>query len=394
MDVRIRNWRAKLRGLSGACTQVAMLLFVAACHEAAGPDQDVPPVATKVDLGILWWTISGTSDGGFVARTGGAVNRYTRDGSLVWSRQIQFGDFGQCPTDPPCITAIDDQDNVYVPQYTGLVSLNASGTQRWRVPQATGGTVTVGSDDRVYAATIPSGFSPRVLYALKKTSGEILWQSPSFGVALLLLDETRKSLYGIGGSLVLAFNPSTGEEQWRLSLPCDGRFAALGSNGIIYVTCSESLSAVDPSGVIIWTASLGSSGNGGGLSPVIDADGTVLVANALTLTAVNANGSIKWHYTSGPLALFGPTSPAIDAAHNIYIVQSLPNGPALVQINNGALRHVIYSIQDPHGRAILVAKDGRVFFNANGSIVFFDTKGLNEAVWSQMGGGPGRTGRR
>jgi hypothetical protein len=363
-------------------------LILAACRETAGP-VDVTPVPTKLDLGILWWAIAGTSDGGFVARTGSAVNRYTRDGNLLWSTPNT--DVAACPTDPPCTTAVDEQDNIYVPLYRGLISLNASGVQRWRVPLATGGTVAVGSDDRVYASTITGGFTPQLTFALNKSTGDIVWQIPG-AVSFLLLDEARKILYAFSGGVVRALDPSTGAEKWRLPPPYNGRFAALGSDGTLYVA-NSSLTAVLPSGVVAWSVSLPSN-TSGTLSPVIDDDGTIVVAYGNRVTAFNPDGSSKWDYVPQILGSAAPTSPAIDAAHNVYIVQYTGRGYSLVQINNGALRREVYAINDPHGRAVLIAKDGRVFFNAISSIVFFDTSGPTRAVWSQMGGGPGRTERR
>ncbi len=369
-----------------AIVAAVVVSIQAACRETSGPI-DETPVPTKLDLGILWWPISGTSDGGFVALDDQGISRYTRDANRIWSVP-HFG-LGQCPTDPPCVTAVDDQGDVYVPLYDGLVALTASGQERWRALQVTGGVLAVGSGNLMYATTRPGAFLPNLLFALNKTNGQIVWQLTG-AATFLLLDEARKALYGIRGSILLALDPLTGEEKWRASLPSNGRYAALGSNGTIYVVCNTSLVAVTPSGSAIQTASLGSEANV--FSPVIDDDGTVVVAHGRSVTAFKPDGSIKWDYTHQ--YVLAPTSPAIDAAHNVYVVLFTGNGYTLVQIKNGQLNREIYPINDPHGRAVLIAKDGRVFFNAHGSIIYFDTKGTNQAVWSQMGGGPGRTERR
>ena len=382
----VTSKNARIRAV--ALTAVALVL--ATCRETSAPI-DVTPVPTKLDLGILWWPISGTSDGGFIALGNQGITRYSRDGNRVWA--VASFSVGQCPTDPPCVTAVDENDDVYVPLYDGLVALNASGTQRWRALPATGGVVAVGSGDFVYATTRSAAFSPSLLFALNKTNGQIVWQL-SGAVAFLLLDESRSTLYGLRGSVLLALNPLTGEEKWRVSLPSGGRYAALGSNGTIYVACNGTLNAISPSGVLSWTTSLGSS-DANVLSPIIDDDGTIIVAAGRNVTAINPDGSYKWNYTPpGDYMPLGPTSPAIDAAHNVYIVQYTGTGFSLQQINNGEFHREVFAINDPHGRAILIANDGRVFFNARGSLIYFDTKGTNRAVWSQMGGGPGRTERR
>ncbi len=308
---------------------------------------------------------------------------------------------GPCQ-DTLCSLAVDENGDIYVPVVGVLVALSPSGRFRWLTREINSSTVALGSVDRVFGAVSVFPTCPRAIVPIDKASGAAVWKTPleNFIVATLVLDENRSTVYATGTGGIIALNSNTGIERWRISVErCDR--VGMGLGGEQYAVCRAGpglfLYAVNPDGVTRWTRPL-SLQDGAFLSPVIDRMGTVIVIANKGITAYTSSGDLAWTYSVNPNAgLIALSDPVVDADRNLYFVEklNLVNAPAITVFRDGQRVGKVADVSDPHGRALLLSRDGRVFYDANRRIVYFESRGYDPlSPWPMNRGTPGRTARR
>ena len=386
------------------CRQGLVVILVISslgCESSTQPSTETfPPVARFVSAGLAaaGGAIAGTSDGGIVAWSNSGVfnvSRFSRDGDQLWATST-----GPCQQ-VECSLAVDASGDVYVPTTGYLYALNSTGSLRWRSQEITGGAIALGTSNRVFGTASRLPNSPAIV-AVDKANGSAIWATSlsNFSPVLVLLDESRATVYATGGGGVVAINSLTGAERWRVSLLSCGR-AALGVAGEIDVVCSSSsglaLYSVTAGGAIRWSRPL-TGLTGAFMSPMIDASGIIIVTATSGINAFTNAGDLFWTYSvntdGGLLAL---SDPVIDVDGNVYLVEkrTVASAPALTVFRDGQRIGEIANVSDPHGRSLLMARDGRVFYDAAGSIVYFESKGFDGASpWPMNRGSPGRTARR
>jgi len=386
------------------CIQSFAALFVIAnsgCDSSTRPSTDTfPPVAHFVSAGLsaAGGAIAGTSDGGIVAWSNSGifnVSRFSRDGDQLWATST-----GPCQQ-VECSLAVDASGDVYVPTTGFLYALSSTGSLRWRSQEITGGAIALGTNNRVFGTASRLPGSPAIV-AVDKANGTAIWATSlsNFSPVLLFLDESRATVYATGGGGVVAINSLTGAERWRVALLTCGR-AAIGLAGEINAVCSSSsglaLYSVTAGGAIRWSRPL-TGLSGAFMSPVIDATGIIIVTATSGINAFTSAGDLFWTYAvSTDGGLMALSDPVIDVDGNVYLIEklNLASAPALTVFRDGQRIGEIADVSDPHGRSLLMARDGRVFYDAAGSIVYFESKGFDGASpWPMNRGSSGRTARR
>jgi len=206
------------------------------------------------------------------------LNVYAPDGTLKWKHGFKNSEITFMP-------AVGADGTVYVSTTTGRVcALTADGVESWEA-QCRGKCKSgpaIGPDGMVYVV-----------------SGKTRWKS------------THTS-----NCVLQAFAPD-GKLSWATDVETATLTASpgIGADGSVYVGLHDGLAAVDPGGVVLWTAPLDGPVT---TPPVVAADGTIYVVSseAGRLYALELTGAVKWEKR---MQMFGTSSPAIGAKGTIYV---------------------------------------------------------------------------
>jgi hypothetical protein len=188
----------------------------------------------------------------------------------------------------------------------------------------------------------------------------------------------------------------TGNEKWFETRPCFGEsLEALGHDGTIYVSCDSDMTstmyAYDPNGTEKWHTSLGTSTSA--FEPLVDEGGNVYGSNGTTVTSLSPSGAVNWRLT-GLTQNF--VHPVVDSNRNVYIIAKLAGDAPwrLLAVKNGVASSK-GQIDATYAGALLLAPDGKIYYNSTGTLMSLDTDGAaTDAAWVQFGRDFARTSRR
>ena len=366
-------------------------------HDSTGPAESATPVVLSTGLDPSYPTLAASgSDRIYTVRENDATTRLldarNASGDIVWTATIE-----KCPSSfAPCIPAVDGSGNVYIVTAQGLKSLSSSGSIRWTTPGINFGKLAVGSNGLVYGLTAPF-LGTQFLYAVNQATGATTWTlvrtlSDTWAI---LVDNSRSAVYAITRGKVIALDAATGAVKWT-AVPLGGASCFGGSDGsiaadgTIYVTCdndfSSRLSAYSSTGTAKWITELGITN--ATLTPLIDQSGTIYVANSGSVNALNPDGTVIWNFDG---LIHNTVVPVVDSDKNVYIIAETPVADmSLMVIKDGKLAENRGAIKSSDG-ALMLTQQGRVYYNAAGSLIYFQANGTDTSPWSQMGANAGRT---
>jgi len=381
------------------------LVSQAACDEdSTGPYDNGVPVSLNLGLDPYYPTITaGLSGSIYTVRPNDLTTRNLDarlgDGSLVWTVV-----FGECTDECSHVPSVDAAGNVYLTTRQGLTSWNgASGALRWTAAGIGVGSLAVGSNSRVYGAAAARFKPDQPVYALDASTGAVIWTTiiPSGYVTEVLLDEGRSTLYALTRGQAVALDAQTGAIKFTaknsLGVQCfAGSPGSIAADGTLYLTCDNDflseVSAYAPTGQSKWLRHLGSTN--GTHTPLIDASGVIYVANSGSVTALTPAGEVLWKLDS---VYRIAVTPVIDSDKNVYILAELKSGSGhhLLVATNGKITEDRGLVTADYYGALLLTAGGRVFYNSEGQLISFGTRGADAAAqWAQMGRDQGRTSRK
>lgn len=378
------------------------LISQATCdHDSTGPDDSAAPVTLGLGLDIRYPTLTAGPSGRIYTIRPNDLN--TRrldardsDGSLVWTVV-----FPECTDECSRVPVVDAAGNVYAAGGQGLVSYNGTtGALRWTATGIRLGSLALGSNSRVYASNARFTAN-QPLYAFDASSGALVWTATisDGGVASVLLDESRKTLYALTRGKAVALDSESGAIKFTasplLGSQCFGGSGSIASDGTIYVGCdndmSSGLSAYAPTGGAKWFKHLAAAS---GTFTLIDGSGAIYVSNPASVTALTPDGEVIWKldgiYQSN-------VHPVIDTQKNVYLIAARTSSadPEILVVNAGKIVGSKGPVAAGALGAFLLTTDGRVYYNSQGSLIYFQSHGNDaSAQWAQMGRDEGRTSRR
>jgi outer membrane protein assembly factor BamB len=373
-----------------------LLLATLACSDSISPVID-PTMVQEVDLGPPTTVplLAASTERIYTLRgvdpTSVEVEARRFSGTQRWKKKIT-----SCQEF--CFLAVDADDNVYYTAALDVTSVTGlNGAVRWQA-EVRGAIIAVGSAGRIYVASRPFAV-PQRTYALNAANGEIIWSTsllPTLDATALLVDESRGFLYAVGRGLVSVINLQIGGVIRTSKDSCfGGSQGAIAADGTVYVTCDNSatsrLTAYEPGGLFKWTTVLNSAN--GSSAPVIDASGTIYVSNRSSLTALNPSGGILWQL--GELT-GNVVSPAVGSNKDVYIQAFHPSATesSLLVVNNGT----IVENKGPAagcGHSFLLTTTGRIYCGSPGGFAWFQTRNIDvTSQWSQLGNDAQRGSRK
>jgi hypothetical protein len=376
----------------------AVVALASGCISSTGADNSTAPVTVTTGL-----------DPAFSILTAGGIDRIyaffpndpasralaamSANGSIAWSFVVP-----SCAAGSRCAPVVDALGNVYITTTQGLMSRKGSdGGLRWTNNAASFVSIAAGSTGRVYAIDRP--FLTQSAYALDGATGSVLWKTalPAPDGLPVVIDEARSNMYVGGRGGPTALDLQTGAIKWRVTHSCiGGGETAIASDGTVYVTCdsdfTSKLYAYDPSGVEKWSASLGSTE--GTFTPLIDAAGNIYASNSGSVTSLSPAGAVNWRLENLTQNF---VEPALDTDGNVFIIAKLTSDAAwnLLAVRNGMVFSNDGEIDPTYAGALLLAPNGRVYYNANGNLISLGTGGADAASqWVQFGRDYSRSSRR
>jgi sugar lactone lactonase YvrE len=216
------------------------------------------------------------------------------------------------------------------------------------LPARDANSVAVGDDGRIYVKFGSSlvAFSPQ---------GESLWSRPAAhggGIAL----GRNGVVYSSGGPWLNACDRE-GVALW--SRPLSGLTTppppVVGTDGMVYVTSSTRLLALDSAGAIRWTGEMNLNGYGSG-PLALGTDGTVYLADYRHLYAVAPGGSLRWTFPLDSYYYYYANGPSVDPDGTVYF----NTGDRLLVLNPDGTGRWSAPL-DGYSVAPVVSEDGRVY---------------------------------
>ena len=290
---------------------------------------DTPPVGAKVgtqktspsDQGIA----VGPDDTFYVA-TGNSVRAHKTLGAPLWT-YTGTGFMEDVVRGPDGVIYADDFDGV-------VYALNATGTEKWKIPAVAGGHGISLSGTTLYLATTHS------VVALSTTDGAQLWQA------------------------------ELGAQVWK---------TAIAKDGYVYANTTAALAKLDPTanGNVVWSTPLGTVTGG----VAIAADGTLYTTifdGPVKVVAVRPDGTVKW--SKAALYADSVSAPSVGPDGAIYLCGTFPD-PSVVSLEpvSGTKRWG-YRQNENCTAAPTISNDGKVyavnekslraFSAADGSVLF------------------------
>ncbi len=188
--------------------------------------------------------------------------------------------------------AIGEDGAIYLSSTDGYgYAINKNGTVRWRKSNWVG-RITVSRDDTLYAS---KGWPDYQLVSFK-ADGDINWQYPIDGLALMVAEDGTVYLRSQGDS-VTAITPE-GQLKWQINDLSTAPVApGIAANSTLYVVTSDRFIAISPEGAILWQYEM---------EPyyatnyAIGEEGTIYLSSDSQLCALNPDGSVKWEYSGSP----------------------------------------------------------------------------------------------
>jgi outer membrane protein assembly factor BamB len=299
-----------------------------------GPAQNV---AWRVEVPGLGWS-SPVVAGGKVYLTTATPGTVTRPvtqslravcldaatGDVVWNVEVFAQDTSapniQAKNSHASPTAVVEGDRVYVHfGHMGTACLNttdgskvwANRELRYNPVHGNGGSPLVVGDRLIFSI---DGTDRQAVVGLDKATGKVAWQAPrnvkaakafSFCTPLLISVNGREQVVSPGSDVVMAVDPKTGKELWRVSYP--GGYSVVPrpvyADGLVYLSTgydNPALYAIRPTGSgdvtsthVAWTLKKASVPRNS--SPVVVGDALYMVSDRGVLTCVDAKtGAERW----------------------------------------------------------------------------------------------------
>ncbi|MHB9005352.1 MAG: immunoglobulin domain-containing protein [Limisphaerales bacterium] len=271
--------------------------------------------------------------------------------------------------------AVAQDGTVYVGTVSGgLVALNSSGSERWRVmlgPIA--GSPAVGGDGTVYVG------AGGAVYAISP-SGQMLWSTVVGGwihaSPAIAADGT---IYVAGINLatpLFALNPD-GTEKWRFDASARIYSSpAIGADGTIYFATLDDtgvLFALRPDGTELWRSP--ARGNGAYASPAIATDGSVFFGGD-RVYSLNRGGSRRWEFSSWN---FFSSSGAVNREGEVFQTDLTgllhvvsPRGMLVRSVDLGARAQYTGVAISDQGTAYLFAEDLRLRAVSSAGLILWE----------------------
>lgn len=387
-----------LSDIRGLWLLAFVTLSIVACDNSSTPGVTSPPPTTglvQIKSGLYQIYSTLASDGPDRIYTGKEARK--TDGTIIWSAAIPG-----CEAKYKCFPTVDSAGNVYVPTGGGLKALTPDGTLRWTNAEATFRLVATGNSGRLYAYAY--GFPQYWVYALDASTGTTIWKTPLATLSnTLVVDESRSTLYleNYGGPIAL--NVNTGAVRWSAPHPCGGTggYGALASDGTLYITCTSNVKefrmyAFDPTGAEKWHTLLDTTfvSTANSFTPLIDDAGNIYGSSQSAVVSVSPSGTVNWRFAG---LTDNYVHPAIDIDRNVYVIAKHGVGApwTLLVIKDGAVVSNEGEIDALYAGALLLAPNGRIYYNANGTLTSLETAGAPPAAqWSQFGRDAGRSSHR
>jgi outer membrane protein assembly factor BamB len=259
-----------------------------------------------------------------VAQSLRAVCLDAASGTIVWDVEV-FPQEASAPNiqaknSHASPTPVVEGDRVYVHfGHTGTACLNtADGSRVWANRElryspvhGNGGSPLVAGDRLIFSI---DGTDRQAVVGLDKATGKVAWQTPrnakpakgfSFCTPLLITVNGREQVVSPGSDVVMAVDPKTGKELWRVRYP--GGYSVVPrpvfANGLVYLSTgydNPSLFAIRPTGSgdvttthVAWTLKKASVPRNS--SPVVVGDALYMVSDRGVLTCVDAKtGAERW----------------------------------------------------------------------------------------------------
>lgn len=222
---------------------------------------------------------------------------------------------------------------IYIGSQTNrLIAVNPSGTKEWdyNMGADVNGTPAIGSDGTVFIGSTNGTF-----YALNP-DGTLKW-SKKFGswtsTATALAEDGTVYFAGEGndlnptfGGVLIAYNPTNGDEKWRVNLTSkiNQGGPSVAPDGTVYAGgADKKLVAYNPlDGSVKWSYPTNGAIQG---TPAIDNDGNIYVTDTEGyLYVIDPDGNKKWKETQLGSMIW--SSPAIGADGTIYVAADQSDG--------------------------------------------------------------------
>ena len=325
------------------CVHIKLVRYTYNCPP--GAHCPGPPVARVgqplIADGMAFVCASGGADGVMFAFN-------AADGALRWSQAT-----GCISSDGPYV---DDAQPILVGGvlYTGADGLDpATGAVRWRLPSALApDSICAVADGMVYVYDADTGDT---IIAVRLANGAVVWSTELTGeVSGRPLIEGGTLYIGDfnGGGQVIppppnlpdmyALNAYTGAVQWQSPTGPVWSAAALGANGLLYISATT-LDALDPAtGAIRWRSHHTVNTTQTALVP---APGVIYYVDDGAYAVDTGAETVRWHVT-------------LDPSHSSYFVgPSLYGGALYVAGVNGSGQSILYALDAATG-AVLWQRGG------------------------------------
>jgi outer membrane protein assembly factor BamB len=284
--------------------------------------------------GKIFLTTAVPRESGFSLR---AICLDEKGGATLWDREV----FAEGP-DGPAIhkknshasaTPVYEEGVVYFHfGHMGTACLNAKdGTKVWATRElkyqpvhGNGGSPVIVGKHLIFSI---DGADKQMVVALDKSTGTVAWKTPrnnktgaspfSFSTPLLIVVNGRDQLISAGSGVVMALDPKTGKEFWRVTY--GGGYSVVPrpvyANGLLYVCTgynTPNLLAIKPDGTgdvtnshVAFTVKKSVPNNP---SPLVVGDALYMVSDSGILSCLDAKtGAERWNervgkaYSSSPL---------------------------------------------------------------------------------------------
>lgn len=368
-------------------------LLIAACNGGLSPSAELTPPSPQTSAA---WPMQGAN----AARTGytelwgpfssGAGSELATDWTY-YAAPINSVTYALCS--PP---VIDNLGNIYFATDIQIISLTASGVQRWAVhiddieaygflPTECGPVITEG-DLVVFADGLGNAWA-------FDYDGNLVWELNDLDGSHAQLAADGDRLYIAHGSVLYAVS-ATGQAVWQLELPSpfhENTAPAIASDGTLLVRQGvDTFAAIDRAGELLWT-----------YETELDwyeywpysvwANGLWLIPSSGGVAALTEDGELAWDYIMADAEELGLESaaPAVGADGAIYVprvkhpfegsVSQEQKPPFLVALDHdGQLAWEWTDHEAPYyadSGPVVVDGEGRIYLNSTRHVVILGAQG-------------------
>lgn len=295
---------------------------------------------------------------------GNGIKAYTPAGGVRWSFAGGVGS---------CTPAVGADGTIYYGNHASkFYAINPNGTQKWAVDISGSpyeSSPTIDAQGNVYFSTWDGH-----LYSLSGATGQVNWvRSIPGGASNSSPALFGGSLYVCGWDSLYAYDLQ-GQRTWALPTGQIG-FASptVATDGTIYIgsiqtqTKPGKLTAVTPSGSILWQALTGGTQS----SAAIAADGTIYtVTTDSVLKAFSSSGDLLWSYLAPGISQAHWGSPIVDGAGIVYYTGVKSGSEYLLAVNSDGTERWRAITSGTMSTSPIIAADGTIYVPTGGLTAF------------------------